>query len=93
MAKSVDEQIRAATTKKVIGQTTELYKSVVLELYKRITANSLHVGIQYSPPVLTGRYYASHTIMRGRIDKTVREPNPDGEESLYPSQPLSNAEA
>jgi len=51
--------------KKVIGQTTELYKSVVLELYKRITANSLQVGIEYGSPVLTGRYDASHTIARG----------------------------
>ena len=32
MAKSVDEQIRATMAKKVIGQTTESYKSVVLEL-------------------------------------------------------------
>jgi hypothetical protein len=65
MAKSVDEQIRASMAKKVIGQTTELYKSVVLELYKRITANSLQVGIQYGSLVLTGRYYASHTTTRG----------------------------
>jgi hypothetical protein len=43
--------------------------------------------------VLTGRYDARHTIARGRIDKTVREPNPDGEERLYPGLPLSNAEA
>ena len=64
MAKSVDEQIRATMAKKVIGQTTELYKSVVLELYKRITADSLQVGIQYGSPVLTGRYYASPIIAR-----------------------------
>jgi hypothetical protein len=32
MAKSVDKQIRATTAKKVIGQATEIYKSVVLEL-------------------------------------------------------------
>ena len=66
--------------KKVIGQTIELYKSVVLELYKRITAKSLQVGIQYGSP-------------GGRVDKTVREPNPDGEESLYPGLPLTNVEA
>jgi hypothetical protein len=41
MAKSVDEQIKAAMAKKVVGRTTEIYKAVVLELYKRITANSL----------------------------------------------------
>jgi hypothetical protein len=41
--------------------------------------------------VPTGRYYASHTIARGRIDKTVREPNPDGEENPYPGLPLTNA--
>jgi hypothetical protein len=29
---------------------------VVLELYKRITADSLQVGIAYGSPVLTGRY-------------------------------------
>ena len=73
--------------------TTEIYKSVVLELYKRITANSLQVGIAYGSPVLTGRYYASHTIARGRIDTTVREPNPDGEEHPYPGLPLTNATA
>jgi hypothetical protein len=93
MTKSVDEQIKAAVAKKVIGQTTEIYKAVVLELYKRITANSLQVGIQYGSPVLTGRYYASHTIARGRIDKTVRESNPDGEENPYPGLPLTNAAA
>ena len=67
MAKSIDQQIKDAMAKKVVGRTTEIYKAVVLELYKRITANSLQVGIAYGPPVLTGRYYASHTIARGRI--------------------------
>jgi hypothetical protein len=79
--------------KKVVGQTTEIYKGVVLELYKRITANSLQVGIAYGSPVLTGRYYASHTVARARIDKTVREPNPDGEEHPYPGLSLTNAAA
>jgi hypothetical protein len=66
---------------------------VVLELYKRITANSLQVGIAYGSPVLTGRYYASHTVARGRIDRTVRDPNPDGEENPYSGLPLTNAAA
>jgi hypothetical protein len=88
MARSVDQQIKDAMAKKVVGRTTEIYKGVVLELYKRITANSLQVGIAYGSPVLTGRYYASHTIARGRIDTTVREPNPDGEENPYPGLPL-----
>jgi hypothetical protein len=43
----------------------------VLELYKRITVDSLQVGLAYGSPVLTGRYYASHTVARGRIDLTV----------------------
>jgi hypothetical protein len=83
MAKSIDQQIKDAMAKKVVGRTTEIYKGVVLELYKRITANSLQVGIAYGSPVLTGRYYASHTIARGRIDRTVRDPNPEGEENPY----------
>jgi hypothetical protein len=77
----------------VVGRTTELYKAVVLELDTRITANSLQVSIAYGSPVLTGRYYASHTVARGRIDTTVREPNPDGDESPYPGLPLTNAAA
>jgi hypothetical protein len=93
MPKSIDQQIKDAMVKKVVGQTQEIYKAVVLELYKRITANSLQVGIQYGSPVLTGRYYASHTIARGRIDKTVRDPNPNGEENPYPGLPLTNAAA
>jgi len=93
MAKSVDEQIKDAMAKKVVGRTTEIYKAVVLELYKRITADSLQVGTQYGSPVLTGRYYASHTIARSRIDTTVREPNPEGEEHPYPGLPLTNAAA
>jgi hypothetical protein len=72
MAKSINQQIKEAMAKKVVGQTTEIYKAVVLELYQRTTANSLQVGIRYGFPVLTGRYYASHTMARGRIDKTVR---------------------
>jgi hypothetical protein len=91
MAKSIDQQIKDAMAKKVVGRTTEIYKAVVLELYKRITANSLQVGRAYGSPVLTGRYYASHTIARGRIDTTVRDPNPDGAENPYPGLPLTNA--
>ena len=71
----------------------KIYKAVVLELYKRITANSLQVGIAYGSPVLTGRYYASHTIARGRIATTVREPNPEGEDNPYPGLLLTNAAA
>jgi hypothetical protein len=71
MAKTVDQQIKDAMAKKVVGQTTEICQAVVLELYKPITANSLQVGIAYGSPVLTGRYYASHTIARGRIDRTA----------------------
>jgi hypothetical protein len=93
MARSVDQQIKDAMAKKVVGRTTEIYKAVVLEHYKRITANSLQVGIAYGSPVLTGRYYAGHTITRGRIDTTVREPNPDGEEHPYPGLPTTNAAA
>jgi hypothetical protein len=93
MAKSIDQQIKDAMAKKVVGRTTEIYQGVVLELYKRITANSLQVGIAYGSRVLTGRYYASHTIARARIDRTVREPNPEGEENPYPGLPLTNAAA
>jgi hypothetical protein len=93
MTKSIDQQINNVMAKKVVGRTTEMYKAVVLELYKRITANSLQVGLAYGSPVLTGRYYASHTVARGRIDTTVREPNPDGDESPYPGLPLTNAAA
>ena len=62
MAKSIDQQIKDAMAKKVVGRTTEIYKAVVLELYRRSTANSLQVGLAYGSPVLTGRYYASHTM-------------------------------
>jgi hypothetical protein len=91
--KRVDQHIKDAMAQKVVGRTTEISKAVVLELYQRITANSLPIGIQHGSPVLTGRYYASHTIARGRIDTTVREPNPDGEENPYPGLPLTNAAA
>jgi hypothetical protein len=64
---------------------------VVLELYTHITANSPQVRLPYGSPVLTGRYDASHTIARGRIDKTVREPHPEGEERPYSGLPLINA--
>jgi hypothetical protein len=93
MTNSIDQQITDATAKKVVGRTTEIYKAVVLELYKRITANSLQDGLAYGSPVLTGRYYASHTVARGRIDTNVREPNPDGDETPYPGLPLTNAAA
>jgi hypothetical protein len=93
MAKSIDQQIKDAMAKKVVGHTAEIYKAVVLELYKRITANSLQVGIAYGSPVLTGRYYSSHTVARGRIGRAVREPNPEGEENPYPGLPLTNAAA
>jgi hypothetical protein len=65
MAKSIDQQIKDAMATKVVGRTTDIYKAVVLELYKRITANSLQVGIAYGSPGLTGRYYASHAIAGG----------------------------
>jgi hypothetical protein len=34
MAKSVEQQIKEAMAKKVVGRTTEIYKAVVLGLYK-----------------------------------------------------------
>jgi hypothetical protein len=34
MAKSIDQQIKDAMARKVVGRTTEIYKAVVLELYK-----------------------------------------------------------
>jgi hypothetical protein len=37
---SIDQQIKDAMAKKVVGQTTETYKAMVLELYYRTTANS-----------------------------------------------------
>jgi hypothetical protein len=74
MAKSIDQQIKDAMAKKVVGLTTEICKAVVLELYKRITANSLQVGIAYGSPVLTGQYYTSHTIAPGRISIVIYGP-------------------
>jgi hypothetical protein len=50
MAKGVDEQIKAVLAKTVVGRTTESSKAVVLELSKRITANSLQVGLAYGSP-------------------------------------------
>ena len=91
--KIIDHQIRDAMARKVVGRTTELDKAVVPELYQRISADSLHVGLAYGSPVLTGRDSASHTIARGRIDTPVREPNPDGDERPYPGVPLTNAAA
>jgi hypothetical protein len=87
MAKSIDQQIKDAMAKKVVGRTTEIYKGVVLELYKRITANSLQVGIAYGSPVLTGRYYASHTVARGtdRQDRARTEPRRGGESLSRPA--------
>jgi hypothetical protein len=65
MTKSIDEQIKAAMATKIVGQTTEIYKAVVLELDKRITAHSVQVGIQDGSPVLTGRYYVSRGCFTG----------------------------
>jgi hypothetical protein len=59
MTKSIDHQIKDAMAKKVVGRTTEIYKAVALERHKRITANSLRVGIAYGSPVLTGCYMNS----------------------------------
>jgi hypothetical protein len=40
MMESIDQQIKDAMAKKVVGHTTETYKARVLELYYRATANS-----------------------------------------------------
>jgi hypothetical protein len=50
MAKNIDQQIKDAMAKKVVGRTTGIYKAVVLELYQRITADSLQVGLAYGSP-------------------------------------------
>ena len=77
----------------VVRQTTERYKAVVLERYTRLTANSLQVHLACGFPALTGRYDASQTIARARIDHTVCVPNPPGEERPYPGLPLTHAAA
>lgn len=93
MALSLDDQIKRVMAKKVIARTTAIYQGVVLDLYKRITANSMQVAFAYGSPVLTGRFYASHTISVGRIDKAVKPPNPEGDEEPYKGLPISNAAA
>jgi hypothetical protein len=84
MAKSIDQQIKGAVATKVVGRTTEISKAVVLELYKRIAANSLQVGIHYGSPVLTGRYitYGRYSMIarpaiQGRLDAlNAADPDP-----------------
>jgi hypothetical protein len=53
MAKSIDQQIKDAMARKVVGRTTELYKGVVLELYQRIRlpqriGEILYAGVPHS---------------------------------------------
>lgn len=74
---------------KFVRNVTELYKSVVLQTFQYITADSLQVGKKYGSPVLTGRFYASHTINIGRIDTKVKPENKSG--AVYPGIPLSQA--
>lgn len=93
MAKSTGQQITDARASKVVGQTAEISKAVVLEPYRHITTDRLQVGLADGSPVLTGRYSASHAVARGRIDTSVREPNPEGEENPFPGLLLTNAAA
>jgi hypothetical protein len=48
--KSIDQQIKDVMANKVVGQATEIFKAVVLEVYRRITANTLQVGTEHSSP-------------------------------------------
>jgi len=82
MAKSTDQQSTDARARKVVGQTTEISKTVVLEPDRRITANRVPVGLADGSPVRTGRYCASHPVARGRIKATVREPHPEAERGV-----------
>ena len=54
MAKSIAQEITDAMAKQVVGQTTELYKAVVLDFYTRLTVNSPQVRLADGFPLLTG---------------------------------------
>lgn len=88
---SMEADIKRVMAQKVVARSQELCKAVALELYKRITANSLVVGLAFGSPVLTGRYYTSHNISLNTINKSTREINEEGADSPYKGLTLSNA--
>ena len=94
MTSNIDQferDLKRLGQEKFVRQLTELYKAVVLTAFQYVTANSLTVGVAYGSPVLTGRFYGSHTLTIGSVDTRVKPENPKGSAAPYPGIPLSQA--
>lgn len=97
MPRNIDAQIQKQIEKvmktKVVDKIVAAHKAIALTAFQYVTADSLQVGLQYGSPVLTGRYYTSHTIGINTIHKEVAPVNPEGEDKPYKGLPLSLAAA
>ena len=86
--KEFERQLAAKGQEKFVRQVTEFYKSLVLTTFQYITADVMTTGKRFGSPVLTGRFYNSHTIRIGSVDPRVKS------EGEYKSGiPLSQAAA
>jgi len=72
------------TKKEILLKANEFIKSMAIDSWRFVTANSLNTGISFGSPVLSGQYYTNHRISVGTVNQDVNYlANPD------PDQPVS----
>lgn len=86
-----EAQVKRVMEKKVVQKVVELQKAVAVTAWQYITANTAFTALAYGSPVLSGRYYTSHTVSINNIDTNVRAPNPAGADDPYKGLPISMA--
>lgn len=61
----------------VIAQVVELHRTIALDAFRMLAADSVQAGYKYGSPIWSGRYRSNHNISIGNPDMTVKPANPD----------------
>lgn len=74
----------------VESKLTHYFQAIALQTFNYVSANATNVS-GYGSPVLTGRFYSSHTISVNFIDHATQPVNPQGASKPYSGIPQSIA--
>ena len=85
-----------------VQKFVQLHRSIALDAFRMIAADTLQTGFQYGSPIWSGRYRSNHNISVGNPDFTIKPPNPetvgpgatrwpDQPETVLNAQPVAQA--
>lgn len=96
------ERVLRQQETQVIERIVQLHRSIALDAFRMIAADTRQTGFQFGSPVWSGWYRTNHNISIGKPDLSLRPKNsetegrgatrwPDEPSQVLNAQPLTNA--